>query len=88
MREGDELYTLMEQMWAQSEPAANPPGWQWSAEKKLVDYIRALEDHLGIPRPPAPQPTAELKSGTLPAAKDAPAEVVEQPVDGAAEDTP
>jgi hypothetical protein len=58
----DDLYTLMEQLWAQSEPVANPPGWQWSPEKHLLDYIRALEDHLGIPRPtPADQENDSIK---------------------------
>jgi hypothetical protein len=69
----DDLYSLMEQMWDQSEPVANPPGWQWSPENNLVDYIRTLEDHLGIPRPEPP-----VVEETL----------VEQPADGAAEDTP
>ncbi len=71
----DDLYSLMEQLWAQSEPVANPPGWQWSPDKNLVDYIRALEDQLGIPR-------------TAPPVVEEAAEIVEQPADGTAEDTP
>ena len=50
----DDLYTLMEQLWDQSEVVATPPGWEWSPDKHLVDYIHVLEDQLGIPRPEAP----------------------------------
>ncbi len=61
----DDLYDVFEEMWAQSEAVADPPGWQWSPEKYLVDYIRVLEDSLGI-RPPVVEitvtPTPEATS--------------------------
>jgi hypothetical protein len=71
----------MEQLWAQSESVANPPGWQWSPDKNLVDYIRVLEDHLGISRQPIPEVANDIADNGL-------KPTVEQPVDGAAEDTP
>ncbi len=55
----DDLYTLMEQLWDESEAVTTPPGWEWSPDKHLVDYIHTLEDQLGIPRAPAPAPAAE-----------------------------
>ncbi len=48
MEAGDDLYDVFEEMWAKSEVVADPPGWAWSPEKHLVDYVRALEDALGI----------------------------------------
>lgn len=50
----DELYDVFEDMWAKSQPVANPPGWKWSDEQHLVDYIRALEASLGMKSPPKP----------------------------------
>jgi hypothetical protein len=55
----DDLYTLMEQLWDESEPVTSPPGWEWTPDKHLVDYIHAVEDLLGIPRPAVPEPAAE-----------------------------
>lgn len=62
----DDLYTLMEELWKQSEPVADPPGWQWSREHHLVDYIHALEDHLGIPRvaPPVAVDASDSDTGS------------------------
>jgi len=58
----DDMYSVFEDLWAQSKPIADPPVWKWSPEQHLLDYIHALEDHLGIPRASAaPQPVAEEK---------------------------
>ncbi|RMF80409.1 MAG: hypothetical protein D6737_08095 [Chloroflexi bacterium] len=46
------MYDVFEALWEQSEAVEDPPGWSWSPEKYLIDYVHALEDHLGI-RPPS-----------------------------------
>jgi hypothetical protein len=51
MGSDDEVYEVFEQMWAQSVLVDDPPGWTWSAESYLIDYVRALEA-----APPALQP--------------------------------
>jgi hypothetical protein len=76
----DDLYTLMEQLWDESEAVTTPPGWAWSPDKHLVDYIHALEDQLGIPRTPAPEPAAEIPAQSEP--------TVEEPEGSASEETP
>lgn len=48
MQTGDDIYDVFESLWAQSEPVTNPPDWQWTADTYLVDYVHALETHLGI----------------------------------------
>lgn len=48
MKPEDDMYEIFEQLWKQSEPISAPPGWHWSPDKYLVDYIHALENHLGI----------------------------------------
>lgn len=53
---GDDMYEVFEDMWAESTPVDDPPGWTWSADKYLTDYIRALENALGMT--PASQPSS------------------------------
>jgi hypothetical protein len=48
MKPEDDMYETFELLWQQSEPVADPPGWKWSQDKYLVDYMRALEEHLNI----------------------------------------
>ena len=48
----DDLYDVFADLWRQSTPVDDPPGWQWSADLYLVDYIHALEKSLGIEAPP------------------------------------
>ncbi len=50
MQPEDDMYSVFEDLWAQSKPVPDPSGWQWSSEHCLLDYIHALEDQLGIPR--------------------------------------
>jgi hypothetical protein len=44
----EDIYTVFEDLWATSTPVADPPGWKWAEDRYLVDYIRALEQSLGI----------------------------------------
>ena len=44
----DDMYEIFEEMWSNSEVVANPPDWHWSSEQYLVDYIRVLEESLGM----------------------------------------
>jgi hypothetical protein len=63
----DDMYEVFEQLWDKSEPVSNPPGWVWSEDKTLLDYIRALEQHLGLPTS-APKPTEAQGGGETMAA--------------------
>lgn len=65
MNTDEAMYDIFAELWAQSQPVADPPGWAWSADKYLIDYIHALETSLGIrPAPASPdtQMTTEDKS--------------------------
>lgn len=58
----DDLYEVFAHLWAASEAVADPPDWTWSDERFMVDYIHAIERHLGM-RPdnqaePIPVPEA------------------------------
>jgi hypothetical protein len=53
----DDLYEVFEMLWEQSEPIPDPPGWKWSADRHLLDYLHALETSLGLR--PAKRPDAE-----------------------------
>ena len=44
----DDLYDVFEDLWSKSQIVKDPPGWAWSEEKTLVDYIHALENALGM----------------------------------------
>jgi hypothetical protein len=54
MGQDDDVYKIFEQLWKQSEPVPDPPGWTWSPDKYLVDYIHAIEATLGSAAPSAP----------------------------------
>ncbi len=51
----DDLYGVFAQLWAESQPVSDPPGWAWTPDKRLLDYIHAVETSLGL-RPAAPPP--------------------------------
>lgn len=53
----DEFYAIFEQFWDTAQAVTDVAQWQWSPDARLVDYIHALEDHLGI----APQRPPEAK---------------------------
>ena len=44
-----DMYEVFASAWAQSEAVAFEP--EWTSESMLVDYVHALEAHLGITRP-------------------------------------
>ena len=62
----DDLYSIFAQMWDESQPVDNPPGWKWTPEKYLADYIQAVETSLGMrpPAPPEPSETAEAEAAS------------------------
>jgi len=70
-------------LWDESEPAPLPPGWNWTPDKHLVDYIHVLEDQLGITRTPAPEPAADAT-----VQPDEPKPAVEEAAGASSEETP
>lgn len=48
MKPDEDIYDVFAQWWAQSEPAPEVPGWQWTPDKHLIDYVLAVEAHLGL----------------------------------------
>jgi hypothetical protein len=51
----ESIYDAFAEIWEQAEPVKDPPGWEWSPDKHLTDYVHAVEDALGI-RPPETKP--------------------------------
>lgn len=51
MGEDGDVYQIFEQLWQQSEPVDDPPGWRWQQSLFLTDYVRALEQSLGLGQP-------------------------------------
>lgn len=49
-----DIYAAFQGLWAESKPVADPPGWTWSEGRRLLDYLYALEDALGMARPAQP----------------------------------
>ena len=61
------MYDLMSRVWDQARHVDDLPGWKWSSDTYLIDYIRALETHLGMaPAQPvhAPVPNPETEPST------------------------
>lgn len=58
MSADDDMVDMFEKLWATATPVPDPPGWQWTADNYLIDYVHAVEDALGIERPPEPDPDA------------------------------
>ncbi|HEX2622314.1 MAG TPA: hypothetical protein VHL11_19280 [Phototrophicaceae bacterium] len=50
----DDQYDMFEKLWAKATPVSDPPGWKWSEDQYLIDYVHAIEDALGIERPEIP----------------------------------
>lgn len=46
------LYDLLKRTWSSAKPVKNPPGWKWTPDTYLIDYVHALETALGL-RPAA-----------------------------------
>ncbi len=39
-------------LWEVARPIQDPPDWRWSSERKLIDYLVAIEVELGLRQPP------------------------------------
>lgn len=48
MKPEDDLYSVFESLWVDSEPVADPPGWTWAEGRYLLDYVYALEAALHL----------------------------------------
>lgn len=46
--EGGDIYDLFEELWSKSEAIKDPPGWKWTSDTYMIDYIHAIEDMLGL----------------------------------------
>lgn len=59
----DDIYAVFESLWSESEAVPNPPDWIWSEGKRLVDYLYAIEDMLGMKHgtPPVPDTPGDDK---------------------------
>ena len=40
-----------QKLWSVAEPIADPPDWEWSSDKYLIDYVVAIEVALGLRQP-------------------------------------
>ncbi len=40
-----------QKLWAVAEPIEDPPDWQWSSDKYLIDYVVAIEVAMGLRQP-------------------------------------
>lgn len=57
MTDDEVLYDVFGRMWPQSTPVSPPPGFQWTPDTYLVDFVHAIEDAVGIQRSAPPAPT-------------------------------
>ncbi len=44
-------YLTFQKLWAVAEPIDDPPDWEWSSDKYLIDYVVAIEVALGLRQP-------------------------------------
>jgi hypothetical protein len=64
VRADDDLYEVFTALWKDSKPLDDPKDWKWSPDKRLLDYVRALEVANGLPTSkPKPEPSAEIAAG-------------------------
>ncbi len=63
MKEGEDIYDVFAQWWAQSEPAPALPDHQWTEDTHLIDWVLALEAKLGI-SPPKDEQAPDMLEGT------------------------
>lgn len=61
MQTDDDIYDVFEGLWKESEPVTDPPGWKWTEDTYLVDYVHALETHLGMRPKEAVETTNETE---------------------------
>lgn len=46
--ENEVMYDLLGRVWPEAEQVKSVPGWEWSSDKYLLDFIRAVEEHKGL----------------------------------------
>lgn len=54
----DDVYDVFARLWATSKPVADPPGWRWTPEQYLIDYVHAIEASLDSKREGTKMPDA------------------------------
>jgi hypothetical protein len=60
MDPNEDMYAVFTEMWAEAVPVEDPPGWIWTPDKYLIDYVHAVETALGLrPADPAPPPVEQ-----------------------------
>ncbi|MFW5691437.1 MAG: hypothetical protein ACOCXZ_02940 [Chloroflexota bacterium] len=71
MQQGQSIADLFGTWWKEAEPVTLPDDWAWSPENYLLDFIEAVEAHMGLYTPPVPaadegqtQSTADATSGS------------------------
>ncbi len=58
LQAGEDMYDLFGRLWPRAEKIDEPPGFKWTSDKYLIQYVHAIEDHLGIKRVPPRQAVA------------------------------
>lgn len=43
MGDSDDIYAMFDKMWSQATLIDNPPGWKWSPDLYLIDYVAAIQ---------------------------------------------
>lgn len=86
-------YKAFEDLWERSEPVETPPDFKWSRALHLVDYVIAIEEHLGLRKPrrvtiPVVDDEEDIKVATTALIEDAIEEEVDQEIDDDDEDDP
>lgn len=71
MGDGEDLYAMFDKMWAQATLIDEPPGWKWSSDLYLIDYLSAIREAETAKSPP--------KTAAPPSAMVAEASPVSQP---------
>ncbi len=59
LKQDETMYDIFEKFWDQAEKVDDPPDWQWTENTYLIDYLQAVEDHLGIRVQPEPINTTD-----------------------------
>lgn len=71
MGDSEDLYAIFEKMWPQAELIPDPPGWKWSPDLYLIDYVNAVhgtpaakeKDKDNASQTPTPEKPAETEPG-------------------------
>jgi hypothetical protein len=57
MQQDDDMYDVFARAWDQSEAVAFQP--DWTPESTLLEYVHALEAHLGLTKPESTESSEE-----------------------------